>query len=97
MRESPSLKLIELFRGKGALVGYNDPYIPEIPKLRHYNLEEMKSVPVNESTISAYNAVVISTDHSDYDYKWIYSHAKLIIDTRNAIGAPLGDSKVVKA
>ena len=97
MRESPSLKLIELFRGKGAIVDYNDPYIPEIPKLRHYNLIEMKSVPLKENTVSVYNAVVISTDHSDYDYKWLYTNARLIIDTRNAMGISLGDSKVVKA
>lgn len=96
MRESPSLKLLELYSGKGAVVDYNDPYIPEIPKLRHYNFE-MKSVPLKKDTISAYDAVVISTDHSDYDYKWLYANARLIIDTRNAMGASLGDDKVVKA
>lgn len=95
MRESPSLKLLELYRGKGAVVDYNDPYIPEIPKLRHYNFE-MKSVPLKKDTISAYDAVVIATDHSDYDYQWLYSNAKLIIDTRNAVGILNGDGKVVK-
>lgn len=96
MRESPSLKLLELYSKKGAVVDYNDPYIPEIPKLRHYNLE-MKSVPLNKDTVPSYDAVVIATDHSDYDYKWLYAHARLIIDTRNAIGASLNDDKVVKA
>ena len=96
MRESPSLKLLELYKEKGAMVDYNDPYIPEIPKLRHYNLD-MKSIPLTKETVSSYDAVVISTDHSDYDYQWLYSHARLIIDTRNAMGVSLNDGKVVKA
>ena len=95
-RESPSLKLIELYRQKGALVDYNDPYVPRIPKLRRYNLR-MSSVPLDEKTLSGYDAVVIATDHADYDYKWIYANAKLLIDTRNATKASMGDKKVVKA
>lgn len=96
MRESPSLKLLELYKEKGAVVDYNDPYIPEIPKLRHYNLD-MKSIQLCNGTVSTYDAVVISTDHSDYDYPWLYEHARLIIDTRNAMGVSLNDGKVVKA
>ncbi len=96
MRESPSLKLIELFKEKGAHVDYNDPYVPEIPKLRHHNLE-MKSVPLSDETLKQYDAVVVATDHSDYDYGLIRSNAKLIIDTRNAMGVGLKSEKVVKA
>jgi UDP-N-acetyl-D-glucosamine dehydrogenase len=96
MRESPSFKLMELFMGKGAVVDYNDPHIPRIPKLRHYSFD-MSSTPLTGETLSRYDAVVIATDHSDYDYQWIHSHAKLIIDTRNAMKAGLNDTKVVKA
>lgn len=96
MRESPSLKLLELYKEKGAMVDYNDPYIPEIPKLRHYKLD-MKSIPLCNSTVSAYDAVVISTDHTDYNYQWLYEHARLIVDTRNAMGVSRNDGKVVKA
>jgi UDP-N-acetyl-D-glucosamine dehydrogenase len=39
MRESPSLKLIELFREKGADVFYHDPFFPKLPKTRKYNFE----------------------------------------------------------
>jgi len=95
-RESPSLKLIELFKSKGAIVDYNDPYIPEMPRTRKYHFD-MKSVPLNDNSISSYDVVVIATDHSVYDYKWLYSNAKLIIDTRNAMGAFCNDEKVVKA
>jgi UDP-N-acetyl-D-glucosamine dehydrogenase len=97
MRESPSLKLIELYREKGAVVDYNDPYIPEMPRLRNHNLLEMKSVQLTETSIGQYDAVVIATDHSAYDYPWINKHARLIIDTRNAMGSCLPNEKVVKA
>jgi UDP-N-acetyl-D-glucosamine dehydrogenase len=96
MRESPSLKLIEFYREKGAVVEYNDPYIPEMPKTRHYDFR-MTSVRLTLKSISRFDAVVIATDHSDYDYKWIHKNARLIIDTRNALGIIHGDSKVVKA
>ncbi|HEX9021459.1 MAG TPA: nucleotide sugar dehydrogenase [Nitrospirota bacterium] len=96
MRESPSFKLMELFMEKGALVDYNDPHIPKIPRLRHYSFDK-SSVPLSAGSLSGYDAVVIATDHSDYDYQLIRSHAKLIIDTRNAMKTGLNDRKVVKA
>jgi len=96
-RESPSLKLIELYRERGAAVDYNDPYVPEIPKLRHYDLK-LKSVALNEQTVSSYDAVVIVTDHSAYDFKFIAEKAKLVIDTRNAIvDAGIYGDKIKKA
>jgi UDP-N-acetyl-D-glucosamine dehydrogenase len=85
MRESPSLKLIELFREKGAHVEYNDPYIPKLPKTRKYNLH-MDSVELTKENLKKYDLVVLSTDHTDYDYKLIFDSAKLILDTRNAFG-----------
>jgi UDP-N-acetyl-D-glucosamine dehydrogenase len=97
MRESPSLKLIELYREKGAVVDYNDPYIPEMPRFRHHNLLEMKSVPLKKETIGLYDAVIIATDHDSYDYRWIEENANLIIDTRNALRVGLKHDKVVKA
>ncbi len=84
MRESPSLKVIELLQKEGATVDYNDPYIPEIPETRKYRFE-MKSVPLTPENLSSYDAVIITTDHSVYDYGLIEKHSKLIIDTRNAL------------
>jgi UDP-N-acetyl-D-glucosamine dehydrogenase len=85
MRESPSLKLIELFREKGAEVDYNDPYIPKLPKTRKYNYD-ISSVELTKENLKKYDLVVLSTDHTDYNYKLIVDNAKLIIDTRNAFG-----------
>src|SRR5438067_2307030 len=84
LRESPSLKIMQLFQQRGVTLDYNDPYFPQLHKMRHYNYENMKSVPLNAQTLASYDAVVIATDHSSYDYATIVDHAKLVVDTRNA-------------
>lgn len=83
MRESPSLKLIEILREKGAEVDYNDPYVPKLPKTRKYEFH-MDSVELTMDNIKKYDMLVLSTDHSDYDYNFIAENAKIILDTRNA-------------
>lgn len=95
VRESPTLKLIEILEDRGAKVDYNDPYIPKMPHVRKYQYE-MKSVPLTPANLRKYDVVLISTDHSCYDYAMIAKNAKLVVDTRNAVkGNPGG--KVVKA
>jgi UDP-N-acetyl-D-glucosamine dehydrogenase len=81
LRESPSLTVIELLREKGAQVSYNDPYFPKVGRGRHYDLN-MTSAPLND--LGQYDAVVIVTDHSAYDYRAIVVQSQLVIDTRNA-------------
>lgn len=83
MRESPSLKLISLFRKMGALVDYNDPYIPKLPPTRKYKYE-MSSVELTPENLASYDLILLSTDHSGYDYEFIARHSNLIVDTRNA-------------
>jgi UDP-N-acetyl-D-glucosamine dehydrogenase len=97
LRESPSIELIELLRGRGAKVDYNDPYIPKTHKGREHDLR-MKSVPLSPAMLKRYDAVVISTDHSAYDYGMIVRQSKLVIDTRNATAKVRGGkNKIVKA
>jgi UDP-N-acetyl-D-glucosamine dehydrogenase len=81
LRESPSLTIIELLREKGATVAYNDPFFPTVGKGRHYALN-MKNTPLDN--LGEYDAVVIVTDHSTYDYRAIVEQAQLVVDTRNA-------------
>jgi UDP-N-acetyl-D-glucosamine dehydrogenase len=81
LRESPSLTIIELLREKGAIVAYNDPYFPTVGHGRHYDLN-MRSTPLDN--LGQYDAVVIVTDHSSYNYPDIVEHAQLVVDTRNA-------------
>jgi UDP-N-acetyl-D-glucosamine dehydrogenase len=81
LRESPSLTIIELLRGKGAEVAYNDPYFPHVGRGRHYDLN-MTCAPLEN--LGQYDAVVIVTDHSTYDFRAIVAEAQLVVDTRNA-------------
>jgi len=97
MRESPSLALIELLRQRGARVDYNDPHIPKAPRTREHDLR-MASVPLTAGSLRKYDAVLISTDHSGYDYQFIVDNAALVIDTRNATqNVRRTRNKVVKA
>ncbi len=81
LRESPSLTIIELLREKGAQVFYNDPYFPTVGHGRHYNLN-MTNTPLKD--LGQYDAVIIVTDHSCYDYRAIVEQSQLVVDTRNA-------------
>ncbi len=97
MRESPSIALIEKLRALGAEVCYNDPYIPKSPRQREHDLQ-MASQDLTEAFLESQDAVLISTNHSDYDYAWIVRHAPLVVDTRNATADVTdGREKVVKA
>ena len=89
MRESPSLKIIQVLMEKyGAKVDYNDPFIPVSPPSRTYSIGK-ESIPLSRESLQAYDAVLILTDHSSYDPEFIASHAKLIIDTRNLVKGSL--------
>ena len=81
LRESPALTVIELLQKAGAIVSYNDPYVPTIGRGRKYDLN-MTSTPLEN--LQQYDCVVILTDHSDYDYQRIVQESRLVIDTRNA-------------
>jgi UDP-N-acetyl-D-glucosamine dehydrogenase len=81
LRESPSLTILELLREKGALVAYNDPYFATVGHGRHYDLN-MTNTPLDN--LGQYDAAVIVTDHSTYDYRAIVEQSQLVIDTRNA-------------
>src|SRR5215813_14257832 len=85
MRESPSLKLIELMEARGASVDYHDPFVPMIPPTRdHAALAGRLSVPLTSNAIRSYDVVLIATDHDDIDYAAVVTHSKLVVDTRNA-------------
>jgi UDP-N-acetyl-D-glucosamine dehydrogenase len=83
-RESPGFELMELLLKKGAVVEYNDPYIPILPSMRHYPHLHMSSQELTEDYLRTRDCVLIVTDHSAYDWNWIARHAPLIVDTRNA-------------
>jgi UDP-N-acetyl-D-glucosamine dehydrogenase len=81
LRESPSLTIIELLRKAGAQVAYNDPFFPTVGRGRHYDLN-MTCTPLDD--LGQYDAVLIVTDHTSYDYRRIVAESQIVIDTRNA-------------
>lgn len=83
-RESPSFELLELLLARGAEMSYSDPHVPQLPSMRHFNLPSMESQPLTAEYLRSLDAVLIATDHTDFDYDTIVQHAPLVIDTRNA-------------
>ncbi len=81
IRESPSLKIIDLLLRKGAHIQYSDPYINSIPSTRKYNIK-LNSVKLSPKNLKFYDAVVLLTDHDSYNYDLIFKHSKIIIDTK---------------
>ncbi len=95
VRESPALDVIGLLKKKGALVEYHDPYIPHIH--HEYDGWQMDSVKDMQKAVREADAVVIVTNHKDYDYAAILKEAKFVFDTRNATGRiAKGNEKVVR-
>ena len=76
-RESPGFELMDLLRKKGSVVAYNDPHIPTLPPMRHYQIR-LDSQPLTEEFLKVQDCVVVITAHSAYNFEWIARHAPLI-------------------
>jgi UDP-N-acetyl-D-glucosamine dehydrogenase len=84
IRESPSLRLIEIIEERGGKADYHDPYVAEIPPTREYQaLKGRHSIALTGEQLAAYDAVLIATDHDEVDYRLLAERVPLIIDTRN--------------
>jgi UDP-N-acetyl-D-glucosamine dehydrogenase len=95
-RESPGVELLHLLRQKGAEVCYNDPHVPHLAEARHGL--HLDSQPLTETLLAGQDCVLISTDHSAYDWDWVVSHSALVVDTRNAThGVPHHRERIVRA
>jgi len=81
MRESPALDILHELAEKGAAVSYHDPHVPAFS---HHG-EQWTCVGDLSAALDAADAVVIVTDHSDYDWADIQKRSQLCIDTRRAL------------
>ena len=79
LRKSPSIDLINALEKKGAKASYFDPLIPYL----EINGINLKSIILKKEGLEKFACVVISTDHSSIDYKYLLNNASLIFDTRN--------------
>jgi UDP-N-acetyl-D-glucosamine dehydrogenase len=80
-RESPSVLVMEILRARGAIVEYSDPYAPTFPRMREHSFD-LSSVELTRENLESFDAVVLLTDHSSFDYDAILEHSALIVDTR---------------
>jgi len=97
-RESPAFVLMDLLRERGAVLSYNDPHIPRLPRMRHHDVPNLESSPLTEEFLAGQDCVLIATDHSSYDYEFIVRHARAVVDTRNATKhVKEGREKIFKA
>jgi UDP-N-acetyl-D-glucosamine dehydrogenase len=83
-RESPSFELIELLQERGADVSYCDPYVPTTRPGRKHDLG-LTSVACTADQFAMYDAVLVSTPHSQFRDATLYASTKLVIDTRNIV------------
>lgn len=81
VRESPALEILQKLHQKGSIIAYSDPFVPSLVLENDLVIE---SVEIDRTVLTYSDAVIIVTDHSDFNYQFIVDHAPLIIDTRNA-------------
>jgi UDP-N-acetyl-D-glucosamine dehydrogenase len=85
IRESPSLRLMEMIEARGATADFHDPHVAQIDNTReHPTLNLRYGVACTPETVASYDAVLIATDHDDVDYAALVASARLVVDTRNA-------------
>ncbi|MEP1940761.1 MAG: nucleotide sugar dehydrogenase [Balneola sp.] len=100
MRESPTFKIFDHLKSVGAKISYYDPYIPEIlPTREHAEWTGVKTIEWEENIITEFDAVIISTNHSQINYQELYDWSDCIIDTRNSMKEfdPKDDKHIFKA
>jgi len=93
MRESPAAEILTLLAARGAILAYHDPYVPEFPRMRNYDIA-LTSTALTADAVASHDAVVIVTDHDGVDYDLIREHAQVIVDSRGRY--PSDDASVVR-
>ena len=79
VRNSPSLAIFENLIKKHKNISYHDNFVKKISiKGKMYSSKNL-----TKSLIEKMDALLLTTDHSYFNKKFIYSNAKIIFDTRN--------------
>ena len=81
VRESPAIEIVQHLLNRGARVRYHDPFVPSF----RANGGVLRSVPLTPASLRSADCVVIVTDHRVMDSRQVVKHARLILDTRNAL------------
>ena len=91
-RESPAIEIIQELKTLGAKVSYHDPYVPSVKNEKF----ELKSEPLTPANLRAKALVILTTDHSRFNYALIAKHARLIFDSRNVAHPAFRSKKVIR-
>ncbi len=81
-RESPALKIIDEVIKKGAQVKYHDPFIRDMVTNEK---NKLTSVGLTSDILDSSDCVVITTNHSAFDARFIEENSRLVVDLRNVI------------
>ena len=92
-RESPVIKILEQLEEHEAEWTAVDPYVKQF-KFKGRLISTYPSC--SESDVRNADLVLITTDHSAFDYEMLQKHAKIIFDTRNSIRSYKGPGKYYK-
>jgi UDP-N-acetyl-D-glucosamine dehydrogenase len=91
LRESPALEVIRLLQEKGGELYFHDPYIVDV------DIGGLQYTELNDRVLSWVDCVVITTNHTCYDYGQIVEHAQMVVDSRNATrDVVVGREKIYK-
>lgn len=91
VRESPALDVYALLEAKGAKVDFHDPYVDRI----RFDSRMEDTIELDMNNLGDYDCVVITTNHSDYDFISIVDNSRLVVDTRNATSKMKND-KIIR-
>jgi UDP-N-acetyl-D-glucosamine dehydrogenase len=94
VRQSPALDVIAELLARKANVSYADPYVPELT----VGERRLRAVALTPPALQAADCVVITTDHAGFDWDLVRQHARLVVDTRNALRGQTrpGGARLVK-
>ncbi len=90
-RESPALDILEELKHLGAEISYHDPFVPQMK----YESLSLKSLPLTAETLKKQDLIIITTNHSAFNYSMIVKNSKLIFDTRNVL-KKFNESNIVR-
>ncbi len=80
MRESPSLKIMELLKKKNLKIEYHDPYINKIPPLRNYKINKISKKLTKKNLKN--KIILLVTDHDKLNYQFLKKNSEVIFDCR---------------
>ncbi len=79
-RNTPAADVVALLRGRGAVVSYHDPLVPE---LRDTDGTVHRSVAFDD-VVDGSDLVVVVTPHRTLDWAAVYGRSDLVVDTVNS-------------